>query len=460
MNPSPALDAPVATPSAGSTPSLWARGVAVVRRVFRGKWVLGAVLVLVGLLATKGDWIAFPIRGPLRAVDITWSWGESRELPVGLAFRMLLVGAFAFASLHRLTSVILASSAVALLGVVPIQAAYYRVSWLGTYLEESAARLRFTAYANQHFVQNISPEPTFFPIDRFETMAEQLRIGVLMLGWGWYIAVAAAFGLLLVLMSGWKMPWRGLTVSCILGVLGVSALAGPLRSALAAQAAQDRGDQLLLDGNGVAAIDAYSRALASNPALALSTPFLGKASMAFSVASGGRHALGSVGRNLELASRRQSEDLLKAYAEARTHLADASRDGGYQATPLEAMLADAARNLKSQLWLSEGMVHANQKHYSEALGAYLRIMPTSESLDSFYLAHAYLALGNSSAALPLLRSLDQRVVQPSIHADIKCTLGDAYSAAGNLIEARTAYRSCRDLDKLDNFRAVKALSGT
>jgi hypothetical protein len=85
-----------------------------------------------------------------------------------------------------------------------------------------------------------------------------------------------------------------------------------------------------------------------------------------------------------------------------------------------------------------------------------------EPTRAAWLLWAYLRLqqGGWTNASTLLGELDRSLVQPLVRADIACTLGDALTGAGRLLDARKAYLVCRDLDEVTNFRVMKALGGT
>lgn len=234
----------------------------------------------------------------------------------------------------------------------------------------------------------------------------------------------------------------------------------PLDALVASQRDQNSGDAFLLAGNGMGALHAYSQALEENPELAYSEPFLQKAAMAFNVASGGRHTLGSLGQDLELAERGNSETFSLQAQAARSRLLEPLRSEIYSSSGLESALVAAAVRLDSKLWLLEGLRHARAGRYSEALSDYLHSKENPNSLESFYLAHAYLQLHEPERTLQILNDLEKQVGQPSIRADLFCTIGDAYTTLGDIVRARAMYLKCRELDKVDNFRAVKALSGS
>jgi hypothetical protein len=436
---------------------------ALVRKAISGPVVFSVFCLLLALVAVRGEWLTFPLRASLSAVDISLSLEAPRrliEIPVAKLFRLLVLAGVLAAIFSRFSAVVLYSAALVVLGLVPVCAAFGRVSWLEGYVRESSERLVLGAYANEHFVSNSSPEPAFTPALEFETAGQQLAVGFSMLGWGWYIAFGSLVVLTLMLYRGWRERMSGWVGALSFASFGVLGLGPPLAALLSAQADQDSGDGYLLSGNGAGAIDAYSRAIEKNPALGASRPFLQKASMAFNVASGGRHVLGVLAQDLDLAGRRDSGNVLDLYAQARSRLFEVMNADSFVATALERPLVAEAERLRAELWLAEGLQLAEERRFPEALGAYLRFTPRPDSMSSFYLAHAYIALGIGEPAIPLLTELELRVGHPSVRADIHCTLGDAHTATGNIVEARDEYRRCRELDKIDNARALKALTGS
>lgn len=443
--------------------ALRAAVVALFRKCVSGPVVFSVFCLLLALVATRGEWLTFPLGAPLSARDVPLSL-EARHgvtaLPLARIFQLLVLGGVVASIFSRFSAVVLYAGALVLLALVPLQGAFTRVSWIETYVRESSERLVLSAYANQHFVANVSPEPAFTPALEFENAGEQLAIGFSMMGWGWYIACATVTLLTLMAFRGWRERLRYWAFAGSLAIFGLLVLGPPLGTLLAAQSDQDSGDIQLLHGNGAAAVEAYSRAIERNPALRSSRPFLQKASMAFNVQSGGRHVLGVLAQDLDLAARRGDGDVDDLYQGARSRLFEVMHADSYVATNLELPLVAEAERLRGELWLSEGLKLAEERRYPEALGAYLRFTPRPDSVATFYLAHAYIALGDAEPAIPLLKELDRRVGHPAVRADIHCTLGDAQTTSDHVVEARAEYRLCRELDRADNYRALKALTGS
>lgn len=421
--------------------------------------MLGAGFVLCALAATRGEWVTFPLRPSLRAHSFAYAV-DAQTLELGAIFAGLVVGGAVVGMVNRLGGLVLEAAALTLLLDLPVNVAWFHGGLVGAYVAESSQRSAFTAYVNDQLVHNPSPEPTFTPIAGFETSAEQLGIAFAMLGWGWYIALFAVLGLLCILGRGVR-AWVVWPVSLgTVVALGGSLMLRPLDALVASQRDQNSGDAFLLAGNGMGALHAYSQALEENPELAYSEPFLQKAAMAFNVASGGRHTLGSLGQDLELTERGNSETFSLQAQAARSRLLEPLRSEIYSSSGLESALVAAAVRLDSKLWLLEGLRHARAGRYSEALSDYLHSKENPSSLESFYLAHAYLQLHEPERTLQILNDLEKQVGQPSIRADLFCTIGDAYTTLGDIVRARAMYLKCRELDKVDNFRAVKALSGS
>ena len=426
-----------------------------------GELVLGAFFVLLALTAMRGEWITFPLRAPLKAGDLFLTFKTGHPLALGKLYQALLGAGLLLVLVSRAASVTLLCAAFGLVAAVPVQTAVFRVSWVQAYLTETSERLFLGAYMNEHFASNESPEPAFTPITQFQDASEQLQVGFVMLGYGWYIALAATFALLVLVLRRWDFPYRIHAALCLVGVFSALLVGPPMLALLGAEAGLASGDRALIDGDGSKALADYTRAIETNPALGVSDPFLLKVSMALNVASGGRHALGFLGQDLGLANHDAgAENRSSLYANARQRLLEQEAFEPAGAPTLEAPLLEAARRLDSELWRAEGTEHARQHHYSLALGAFSRMQQRPDSTAAFYLADAYLEQGSGEPAVGLLHGLDVFVGQKSIHADVLCTLGDAYTVKGDLVSARIAYQAARDLDKLNNFRATKALTGS
>jgi hypothetical protein len=428
-----------------------------------GSLVLGGLCLLLIFASARGEWVTFPLTAALRARDIfvagpTHAGGTS--LPLGLALQALVLAGAAGAVLSRRSSLILFASSAALVAALPIQVAFYRVSWLHGYLRQSTDRLWFGGYVSEHFVDNQSPEPAFIPITQFQDASDQLWLGFNMMGWGWYVSLLASVTLVILAVRGAKLRHGVALAGALFSVLSLVLVGPALYGLLVAERQLVRGDRFLVVGDAGQAIHAYESALSMNPALGESKPFLVKVSMAYNVASGGKHPLGLLAQDLSLTERQSTEGQEDLFDAARKRLVQRRTPDSYRATSLDEPLERAALQLESDLWRLQGIALAKERRFASALGCFSRASQEPDSLSTFFLAHAYLVQGSFSPAIDILQRLDALVAQKSIHADVVCTLGDAYTASGNLERGRDAYRRCRELDKLDNFRATKALTGS
>lgn len=414
-------------------------------------WVLA-------VLGTLGEWVTFPLSPAISGRNVTMPLGET-FVPVTIGLSGLLLVALVVALLSRGTALVLGAAALALWALVPIQIAAFEPSWLQAYLVESSARSDLAEYLHEHFVANRSPEPGYVAMVRFDGLAEQLKLGVVMLGWGYYLTGAAVVGLLVVLGS--KSLWGDLLLS--LGVCCVflgAAGGGSLWELLGSERAQTRGDRLLARGEPNGALEAYREALVRNPPLRLSPPFLQKLSACYAGWDSRQDPLAELNNAFELANRENARLEPTPRLRARDSLRAILTGEAAGATGVEGPLFAAAQRIDSELWLTEGRSHAKAGDFSQALGSYAQAAKgEAPPLLVFYRAHAQLVLGDPDLAIALLPQLVGRVGQGAFRADILCTLGDAYTLKGDLARARDNYRACRDADRVDNFRALRALGG-
>lgn len=423
---------------------------------------IGCVAILIALalltfVAPRGEWIGFPFGAIRRADDLRWAIGDYGEVTTTQVFRVTMLAGIVTASLHRTTALVCASATVTFLALVFLRVAYFEPEWLATYLHESRERVAFAGYVAEHFVQNRSIEPTFTPIREFETLAEQASVAWAMLGWGYQLACGCACGLLSLLWL--TAPERRTVGMSMAGIAALSLLgaAAPMLRIVQADRARRDADRHLVEGRGAEAIAAYERALAGNPALAHSRPFLRKVALANDALRGERGPWSAVTSNVLLTGQSLERRSGIALERARRRLLE--QRGSTAASELDRAVVTMAEAMESELWIAEGMAHAKRGELARAMAAHSHATPPPGSLAPFYLAHVYLALRRADAALYLIPHLQTLVTHPVLSADLLATLGDALTSEGRLVEARAAYAESRKLDRSDNFRAVRALSG-
>jgi hypothetical protein len=426
-----------------------------VNRVDLGSLALVLSLLGLGLCAVHGEWLTFPWSGSLTGRDLRFGFTRGQLVSAGHLYWGLLALAALLVMVNRSAALITVVASLVSLSWVPLHAAFFEPSWLSTYVRESHQRLQFAEYVANHFVPNPSPEPAFVPVTKFESLTDQLSIAGSMLGWGFYLACAVGVALLVWVLHAVRYgAWLAAFAFCLLSCMGPLS---PLRGLLLAELAQQRGDRRLARGDGELALDDYAQALALNRALANARPFLTKVALAYQALAGGRHPLGALVHGLQAPPAGSAE---ATRGMRQLSLLETSRNHQAPRGDLERALLGALPELRAELSLGAGLGHARVGDFAEALANYDQLIGVQDLGTQFYLAHAHLALGNAHDAIQLLHPLTRQAVQPSAQADLQCTLGDAYTLARDLVRAREAYVACRELDKLDNYRASRALSGS
>jgi len=428
-----------------------------------GSLAFGLCLAVLVLLAPFGDWVSFPLGAAVRGEHIEWEIDGFSSVSTSLIYWGLTLSAIALMPIHRVGSLILASASLAFLLLVFFRVALFEPEWLWTYVRESSERVTFASYGNNQFIANRSVEPTFVPVREFETLEDQLTVAVAMLGWGFYLALAASLGVLFqlaVLSDPATLLPATLLPACGL-VFGFVMLGGfhPLKRMAQAELDRRQADRWLVEGRGLDAVGAYARATQSNANLAGSRPLLQKVAMAYDALSRGRDPLGGLASDLTSTSGRDRVESTEPIVSARRRLIGLRDYAAPAVTGLEAPLLTTGATLTSELWTLEGLVHARQGHPASAISAYDQATPRPDSLHRFYPAHADLELGDPTQALDVVPSLLETVKHPTLAADLLSTMGDAHTVDGDLKKARDAYVQSRELDRTDNYRVVRALSG-
>jgi hypothetical protein len=418
-----------------------------------GPIVLGAIFLLALFLASRGGWIAFPMTPSVPGGGVMLF-----GLPGGLLVLAVVVLALVASALSGRVACALLLLAIALLLRVPLEAATKHADWLQSYLVQTTDRLELSQYLAKHYVLNLSPEPALVPADRIDGTDDQLRIGWLMMGRPWYLALGTCIGLLTIVVSCWRSPRRAPWVAGLGLLVAALVLPGPLLSLERAQARRDAGDRALAAGDGAAALAAYRDAWSMNTGLAASRPFWLRVATAYAQASGGRHASAELVRPLALILQRTQQQDPATYAAAADRLAAVPMPA--PADTLEAGLQRATAQLRSDLLVQQALLLDADGDRVAALAVMLRSDPAPTRAGRFYLADLTMQQGGWLRAAELLKDFDSRVAQTTLRADIACTMGDAFTGAGRLLEAREAYLKCKDFDELTNYRLPRALGGT
>lgn len=419
--------------------------------------LVAAVFLPAAALATWGKWLGFPLGAPLTAHDLRLTF-DDREISLAAVLIVLSTASALLMLVSRATAVVLQCASLIALAIVPFQAGMLSTGLAVDYARESRARQELGDFITNAFLPNQSLEPQFEPMLQYESLLDQLNAGLAMLGWGFYISLFGTTGLLLVSLRYWRFPYRFYGVVALLSAFGVLSPLGNLWSLVSAEIAHRKGDYHLVRGRAEQAVLEYSAALDQNEALSDSTPFLIKCAIALDGASGGRHALSQLAPEAYLVEQRSMSRSEGTYQAARSRLLS-TWEMGPASTNLEKALARLAYRLDSELWRQEGLVEARAGRWTQSLGALFRSGLSDENLTMFYAAVAYMKLGEADAAIDLLELIEKRIHHPSFKADVRCTLGDAYTLRGEVLQAREAYIACKDSDKSDNYRVLRALSG-
>lgn len=423
------------------------------------RWAILAVLLVLAFVAPNGEWVSFPLSRPLRAHDLHWAMTGVHELSTTRLYLLGMLAAILLAPIHRGAALILAVGVLALLGLVFLRAAWLEPGWIETYLRETHERLTFSRYVNTHFDTNRSVEPTFVPIEEFESSIELLELAWTMLGWGYQMATVATLGLVMFLILTTDRKIHRLTPLLLLPAFVGLARGPELLTCLSAEHSRRVADRALTAGRAAEAVATYRLALVQQPTWRHSRPFLRKASMAFHGATGGRSPLGALTPELmrwPVQGRADSPAEIEATRLSLQNLDYATIE---HADPLAASIRETTEAVVSELWIAEGLRYMDAAQPSRATAAYARAAMPADSFAPFYVAHADLQLRQPEAMRDAVPRLQALTPHPVINADLLSSLGDALTRAGRFKEARDAYIQSRKLDGSDNFRAVRALSG-
>lgn len=429
--------------------------VAMVRRwpALPGRWVLGSMLALAALLATQGNWMAFPLTAPIRGPALG-----------GNGCALLILSALALWRFSRGAALLLLCAALAWLLSVPLSTAQRRPDLLQRYVVETGDRLQLNRFLVEQHVLNLSPEPSLVPIDRISGAPDQVRVASLALARPWYVTVLAVSGLLLLLLAR-RPPER----ARFWGLAAVSVSSALLLPPWLALDRSERrfaeAQRALVAGDGGTALTQLQEALALSPGRAAALPFWHQVELSAALAHAGHDDNGPWIAAMSLLLEPMPPDGTTAYTETLARLTaigpDRAPDDDRAGPDDWAQWRRAARAaVRQELHLHLAWRLQAQGDLTGALRAVHEAWAAPTRTSQVLMADILMRHGGWGAAVEVLRRFDAAVVHPTVRADVACSVGDALTGAGRLLEARQAYLSCQTLDELTNYRVLRALGGT
>jgi hypothetical protein len=413
-----------------------------------GRSVLIGLLALIAIIASRGKWLIFPMTDSVSAPELG-----------GTEMAVLVLGGLAVWRLSSGASLLLISAALTCVVSLPLNVAWQHPEWLERYLVEAGDRRQLARFLNQQEVVNLSPDPSLLPIESISDIGDQLIVALATMGKAWYVALFSLVSLIVI--SLWRdLPRRftlwGLLTTFALGPILLLPLTGMARGQWLLESAL--GD--MAAGQAKGALVKLEALPETNPGALASHPYWLQVELAASQADGGGGDApvwaSAIAFQLQLTrSDGQKQAISALLNEIYPKLLQTQ-----PASPWESRRRAIRQTVVQELRLHQAWQLREDDDPVGALAALDQAAP--EPTRAAWLLWAYLRLqqGGWTNASTLLGELDRSLVQPLVRADIACTLGDALTGAGRLLDARKAYLVCRDLDEVTNFRVMKALGGT
>lgn len=417
--------------------------------------VLGAVILTGGI---AGDWLRFPVSSPVEGIGMPVMQAAGGGTPPLTAYllvapfcALMAVGALLLPWSRRHGTLAI-GAAVAALALVPAYFILQDSFWLLRYVEDSTQNgeiHRFmkstVASGNSGYVFYIRNAP------EFEYLSDRANIVRGMIGIGWLITVIGAVATCIGLhkygrLSSLRDFKRSAALAFIAGIaiLGAAPLIGELR--------HRQGDAMLARGNYDDAIEAYSTALMLDPVLGHSRMFLVKVSRAYYQREGGEYLLAQPFLAWS--------EAVPSPESAKVRLRSLSLSP--VASPFTEPLRRMSVRMEEEIWLRQGLSAHLAGKPASAVDNYRRVLRAFPEWREarFYLARALLELREFDESVKLCGQLADSIGNPSLQADMKSAMGDAYSAWGKEDLARAAYTDANTIDQSGNLWAMRGLSGT
>ncbi|MBF0381715.1 MAG: hypothetical protein HQL69_11890 [Magnetococcales bacterium] len=424
-----------------------------------GTLIVTALLILIARVGIMGAWITFPLTEAISGHEIVWEIYNYKIFPAILFLSLFITGAVLI-FIYRPMAAISLGSSLAILIIIPLYAAFGRSDWLNETILQTNERKQLSTFLSEHMMKNLNQEPTFISVSQFDTPIEQLLAGIAMLSMMWVFCLTANL-VLIAVVQGRSPGIQG--ISLVIGGMMVTLLSFTYQSAtdiIDSNILHKQGDTSLLNGEMSQARYYYEKAFFHNPALGHSTPFLIKFSQTYTNIEHPFNNLGSVLAGTLSQTAGNSNQAVPLTRKLRLKALETINLPG-PFTPLEQQLVNDINHTLAKLWVFEGLIFAKEKMLNQALNAFIEASRLDRRHTTlFYVAQTYLDMGDPGTAITLLTQLTNSITHSSYLADIHCTIGDAQTKQKQYKLARASYWQCKDLDEAENFRVLKALTGS
>lgn len=417
-------------------------------RCINGRPAAAAGLLLAGLWVSRRIWLDFPLGPEELRLSLPVPANPGGEgIPVTLLFLALVSVCVVLGLWRRVVGGVVAVIGVISLLLLPVYLAFTRVDLLTAYVEASRSRLAVEKLFDGLLGWGVGADATFQPVTGFGSMTEQLSAGFAMLGSGWYLALAT---LLIALRFNWPGSPASLAVFGRFSAWTVAAgaLAALLLTPWSALYSRAEGDQALIQGDALGALNGYRWALEGNPALGVSEPFLSHVAL----------ALNQVDPSLNTPA--VVSEFVVHRGPGSGRFAGRNDDWGEEWTWFAGPLEALERELVARRWRDKALAAAKKDRWLAAQAAFREALNYRPVLENRVgLALSSFIAGDLDQGLPLALDDIYTIAHKPLRARMLCAVGDGYTRAGRLLAAREYYMACRNEEKQGNLVATRALSG-
>lgn len=427
--------------------------------------ILFVIAILLAAAGVSWDWIRLPY-SYLRSFNVGFApsgpAGSAAAVPVsqGLVFIFIVLAAATagFSGFERLRK-LLAGLALACLFYHALYLACIDGRWIETFVAQADSFRLHNQFLSTYFIANGGADSSQDHISVFEYFVpDRLLFAWQALGRGWILALVGAFLLAAApeaRPSSRALPWvlfaAAPAAALLIALFGARVLWG--------EYLHYAGDRQLSEGAYASALGSYTEAMAADPILAHSEPFMLKVSKAHYALNGPHEPYAM----LYLASRDiNSKNYDEGFARLRILASMPLGD-----SPFRASYIRTSAKTERAGYVTRGLSHYQrndkaqaQRDLQFALGIDVAANPQPVHVN-FMLArierdlHEYAACADRAEKVRTAGTVTQRAVV----ADLYTTAGDCYVGMDQFSLARRAYFSSFDRDSRNNYRANQALSG-
>lgn len=411
---------------------------------------LSALFLILIFLSLFLGWVKSPIQNKIRGIDLFILSGDLLNIPwlgiVIIIFAILIP--FFYFSNHPLLKGITGLIPLWIASIFFIKMTFFNNVMLDRLIEQNSQYVEMIKFSYRFLPLNFGIEPTVSRSLSAESFLSRIYAAWYFLSWGWYLFVIG--GIMFSIYTFIRLQSKKISDGYFLiaPVLFAFSIIMSITPAITCQYLIEKGDKYFSNGSYDAAMITYNKARKIYPPIERGDYFNQKIGRVYYI----------------LNIKYQPENYIY---EGDLYMKQKRLDDAEFAYNMALKIAEghAREQAKSRLgWL---YINKGLKYYKmEAIGSAVLSWNNALEVDHgqtqahYYLSKGYYDLGQYEVAILENQRLLSKSVNPILNANVYANIGDCYYKLHDYLKAREYYQASIKLDRYNNFRIFKSLSGT